>query len=61
MAASPALVSLAGAGVHLGSTTLFSGVDVAIGRGDKVALVGRNGSGKSTLMKCLAGEIEVDE
>jgi ATP-binding cassette subfamily F protein uup len=47
--------------VHLGSTTLFSGVDVAIGRGDKVALVGRNGSGKSTLMKCLAGQVEVDE
>ncbi|WP_119677859.1 ABC-F family ATP-binding cassette domain-containing protein [Indioceanicola profundi] len=61
MASSPPLVALTGAGVHLGATTLFTGVDVAIGRGDKVALVGRNGSGKSTLMKCLAGILQVDE
>lgn len=61
MASSPPLVALTGAGIHLGATTLFEGVDVSIGRGDKVALVGRNGSGKSTLMKCLAGLLEVDE
>lgn len=56
----PALVSLAGASVHLGSTTLFEGIDVSVARGEKIALVGRNGSGKSTLLKCLAGEIDID-
>ncbi len=60
MPPSPPLVALKGATVNLGATTLFAGVDVSIGRGDKVALVGRNGSGKSTLMKCLAGRIEPD-
>ncbi|MFV3129226.1 ABC-F family ATP-binding cassette domain-containing protein [Niveispirillum sp. KHB5.9] len=57
----PALVALAGASVHLGSTTLFEGIDVSVARGEKIALVGRNGSGKSTLMKCLAGEIDIDK
>ncbi|KPF86088.1 elongation factor 3 [alpha proteobacterium AAP38] len=56
----PALISLAGASVHLGSTTLFEGIDVSVARGEKIALVGRNGSGKSTLLKCLAGEIDID-
>lgn len=57
----PALISLAGASVHLGSTTLFEGIDVSVARGEKIALVGRNGSGKSTLLKCLAGEIDIDQ
>ncbi|MFV3075830.1 ABC-F family ATP-binding cassette domain-containing protein [Niveispirillum fermenti] len=56
----PALVALAGASVHLGSTTLFENIDVSVARGEKIALVGRNGSGKSTLMKCLAGIIDID-
>ncbi|ACI98060.1 ABC-F family ATP-binding cassette domain-containing protein [Rhodospirillum centenum] len=60
MAATPPLVALRGAAIELGATTLFHDVDVGIGRGDKVCLVGRNGSGKSTLMKCLAGLVVPD-
>jgi len=35
--------------------TVFSGVDMVIGRGDRVGIVGRNGEGKSTLSRILAG------
>lgn len=37
---------------------LFDGVELAVNRGDKIALVGKNGVGKSTLMKILAGIIK---
>lgn len=29
--------------------------------GDRIGIVGRNGSGKTTLIKCLIGEIDIDE
>lgn len=37
---------------------VFSGVDVEVRRGEKVALIGRNGEGKTTLMRVIAGELE---
>lgn len=43
-----------------GSHTVFSGVEMTIKRGEKVAFVGRNGEGKSTLVKCIMGEIPFD-
>ena len=39
---------------------IFSGVNITINRGDKVAFVGRNGEGKSTLVKCIMKELEHD-
>ena len=36
--------------------TLFSGLNLSLAAGDRVALIGPNGSGKTTLMDILAGE-----
>ncbi len=43
-----------------GDHCVFSGVDLTIKRGEKVAFVGRNGEGKTTLVKCIMGEITFD-
>ena len=36
---------------------VFSGADIEVKRGEKVALVGRNGEGKTTLMRVIMGEL----
>ncbi len=41
-----------------GDHTVFSGVTLALERGERVAFVGKNGEGKSTLVKAIMGEIE---
>lgn len=38
-----------------GETPILQGVDLTVGKGEIVALIGRNGVGKSTTMRCLIG------
>ncbi len=40
--------------------TLFSGLNLVLAPGDRIALIGSNGSGKSTLMDILAGDTSPD-
>ncbi len=48
---------LAGRGLEAahGDRVLFSGLDLTVGPGDVIGLVGANGAGKSTLLRMLAG------
>ncbi|WP_294066622.1 ribosomal protection-like ABC-F family protein [Proteiniphilum sp. UBA1028] len=41
-----------------GDHLVFDKVTLTIGRGEKIAFVGKNGEGKSTLVKCIMQEIE---
>jgi ATPase subunit of ABC transporter with duplicated ATPase domains len=41
-----------------GARALFADLDLLVGPGDVVGLVGANGAGKSTLLRLLAGELE---
>ena len=44
-------------GLHssYGATPILRGVDLSIGKGEIVALIGRNGVGKTTTMRCVMG------
>ena len=46
-------------GVHAwyGSSHVLHGVDLVVGRGETVGLLGRNGMGKSTLIRTLLGHV----
>ena len=49
------------AGMSFGAKHVFSGANFVIGKGDKVAFVGRNGEGKTTLAKMIVGLLRPTE
>lgn len=44
----------------LGGKLIVSGVDILLGPGERIGLLGPNGSGKTTFLKLLAGTVEPD-
>ena len=54
-------VDLSDVGMAQPDKVLFEHLDVAVHRGDRVAVVGVNGSGKTTLLRILAGALAPDE
>jgi len=49
------LVEARGLHAYYGASHILHSVDIAIGRGESVGLMGRNGMGKTTLLKTLLG------
>ena len=54
------LVVLEGVSLGFGKKQLVDGLDLRVGRGERIGLIGPNGSGKSSLMKMLAGQLQPD-
>jgi zinc transport system ATP-binding protein len=52
-----AAVALRGATAALGGRDVLRGVDLTVGRGEVVALLGVNGSGKSTTVRAVTGRV----
>ncbi|MCA0320281.1 MAG: amino acid ABC transporter ATP-binding protein [Proteobacteria bacterium] len=47
------VLSLKGLGKRFGASPVFSGVDLDVASGDRIAIIGASGSGKSTLLRCI--------
>jgi len=54
------VLELESLGKAYGDKRLFREVNITLGRGEKIALLGPNGVGKSTLLKAIMKEIEFD-
>ncbi|MFG2112148.1 metal ABC transporter ATP-binding protein [Streptomyces sp. NPDC048718] len=52
-----AVITISGATATLGARPVLRGVDLTVGRGEVVALLGANGSGKSTTIRALIGQV----
>jgi ATP-binding cassette subfamily F protein 3 len=52
------VLSLEGIEKSYGDNLLFSNVNITVGRGEKIALLGPNGVGKSTLLKTITKKID---
>jgi len=53
------LVEIAGGRIEVGGRLLLDGLDLAVERRQRIALVGANGCGKSTLLRVILGELEL--
>ncbi|MBC7268034.1 MAG: metal ABC transporter ATP-binding protein [Streptomyces sp.] len=53
------VISLRGVRAELGARPVLRGIDLTVGRGEVVALLGANGSGKSTAVRGIIGQVPV--
>jgi ATP-binding cassette subfamily F protein 3 len=52
------VLELENMGKAFGDNRLFEGVNITVGRGEKIALLGANGTGKSTLLKRVMNQLD---
>lgn len=51
------VIQLRDVGMELGGRVLFGGLNLDLGAGERLGIVGRNGLGKSTLLKVMLGQL----
>ena len=54
------LLELTGVTKSFGANHALTGVDLAVGQGDSLVLIGTSGSGKTLILKCIMGLIPHD-
>ncbi|MCK5876032.1 MAG: ATP-binding cassette domain-containing protein, partial [Candidatus Marithrix sp.] len=54
------MLNLDNISIAFGHVTLLDGINLRIGNGERVCLIGRNGEGKSTLLKIISNQILPD-
>jgi branched-chain amino acid transport system ATP-binding protein len=52
------LLRVAGVSVFYGQFRALDGIDIAVGAGEIVSIIGANGAGKSTLLKAIIGQAD---
>jgi phospholipid/cholesterol/gamma-HCH transport system ATP-binding protein len=56
----PAKIALAGVKKRFGAKVVLDGVDLEIGRGQSLVVIGGSGTGKSVMLKCILGLLRAD-
>lgn len=49
------MIKISGLTKSFGGHPLFKGIDLHVGKGEVIVLIGASGSGKSSLLRCIAG------
>lgn len=52
------VLELHGVGLRVGNLDLARNVELRLGRGQRIGIVGRNGTGKTSLLRAVVGELE---
>ena len=61
MARTSALIETRGLNAHYGASHVLHGVDLVLGAGETIGLMGRNGMGKTTLLRSMLGLLTPSE
>jgi branched-chain amino acid transport system ATP-binding protein len=56
-----ALLEVSGLRAGYGHAPVLQGIDLKVGKGEIVSLIGRNGVGKTTILRCLMGLLRATE
>jgi len=54
-------IRLRGVKKAFGPKVVLNGIDLDVGRGESVVIIGGSGTGKSVMLKCILGLLEADE